>query len=207
MAYNRRDFLKSASAVSIWSLTGCFSPILAYAQNEERSIDDWMKEWMEKTKAAHGRLHLTRFVEPIYVLTRPISWIPNENQKSRYSRVDVPAGFVTDFASIPRAFWSLLQPDGEYTYPAIVHDYLYWTQDRPRKQSDRILKFGMEDFRIDPAVIRIIYGGVRIGGELAWQDNAKLKQAGEKRVIKLDMLPDDPTIRWEDMKKRKDIFR
>lgn len=39
--------------------------------------------------------------------------------------IRVPAGFVTDLASIPRWLWSLIPPDGKYAKAAIVHDYLY----------------------------------------------------------------------------------
>jgi hypothetical protein len=42
--------------------------------------------------------------------------------------VTVPAGFVTDFASIPRPFWSILPTWGKYGPPAVVHDFLYWDQ-------------------------------------------------------------------------------
>src|SRR5687768_9587331 len=33
----------------------------------------------------------------------------------------VPPGFVTDYASIPSIFWSVLSPYGRYGSPAIVH--------------------------------------------------------------------------------------
>jgi hypothetical protein len=39
--------------------------------------------------------------------------------------IRVPAGFVTDFASIPRIFWNILPPTGKYGKAAVVHDYLY----------------------------------------------------------------------------------
>ena len=48
----------------------------------------------------------------------------------------MPTGFVTDFASIPPIFYSVLRPDGEYAYAAVIHDYLYWTQTRPREDAD-----------------------------------------------------------------------
>lgn len=38
--------------------------------------------------------------------------------------VTIPAGFLTDGASVPRAFWSMLPPWGIYGQPAVVHDYL-----------------------------------------------------------------------------------
>ena len=37
----------------------------------------------------------------------------------------VPAGFVTDLASIPRLLWPLLPPQGRYAKAAILHDWLY----------------------------------------------------------------------------------
>jgi len=39
--------------------------------------------------------------------------------------IRVPAGFITDFASIPRALWSFMIPTGKYGKAAVVHDYLY----------------------------------------------------------------------------------
>ncbi len=38
--------------------------------------------------------------------------------------IEVPQGFVTDFASIPRSLWWILHPTGIYGSAAIVHDYL-----------------------------------------------------------------------------------
>jgi hypothetical protein len=40
--------------------------------------------------------------------------------------IDVPAGFVTDFASIPRSLWTLASPHGFYSRASIIHDLLYW---------------------------------------------------------------------------------
>ncbi len=37
----------------------------------------------------------------------------------------VQAGFVTDFASIPRGLWNLFPPTGHYGKAAVVHDWLY----------------------------------------------------------------------------------
>ncbi|HIE98682.1 MAG TPA: DUF1353 domain-containing protein, partial [Fuerstia sp.] len=41
-------------------------------------------------------------------------------------RVVVPAGFVSDGASIPRLFWAIIGPPigSSHLLPAIVHDYL-----------------------------------------------------------------------------------
>ena len=40
----------------------------------------------------------------------------------------VPAGFITDFASIPRWLWSVVgAPTGWYTKPSCLHDYCFDT--------------------------------------------------------------------------------
>lgn len=39
----------------------------------------------------------------------------------------VPAGFITDLASIPRVFWNIYPPFGQYTEAAVIHDYGYRT--------------------------------------------------------------------------------
>lgn len=176
----------------------------AFAQGDRRplSVEQWMDEWMSMPKAPGQALHVGRFVEPIYFLLEPIGWTPNPGQTG--SPVEVPRGFVTDFASIPRIFWSALRPDGTYTYPAIIHDYLYWTQTQPREEADRIFRLGMEDFFVSPATARLIYDAVRLGGGSSWDANAQLKKRGEQRVLK--RFPADPLARWEQWKRQPDVF-
>ncbi len=43
-----------------------------------------------------------------------------------------------------------------------------------------------------------------VGGGGAWDDNARLKGMGEKRVLK--RLPETPTVRWTAWKKMPDVF-
>jgi hypothetical protein len=179
-----------------------------YAQEPDQPIQDmsmeaWMTEWMSVSKAPGGLLRISRFREPIYFLTAPISWTPNPGQE-RYKAVTVPKGFVTDFASIPRVFWSALRPDGKYAYAAVVHDYLYWTQLRSRDEADDIFKMAMEDFEVGTLTSGALYQAVRVGGKVAWNGNAKKMAQGEKRI--LARFPQDPRITWEDWKRRPDVF-
>jgi len=37
----------------------------------------------------------------------------------------IPAGYVTNFASIPRFFWLLIAPHGLIANGAVVHDFMY----------------------------------------------------------------------------------
>lgn len=162
-----------------------------------------MTEWMSTEKAVSGMLKMSRFREPIYFLTAPISWKPNPGPQ-RYEPVVVPKGFVTDFASIPRLFWSALPPDGEYAYAAVVHDYLYWSQTRSREEADDILKIAMEDFKVGTVKAGAIYAAVRVAGKAAWTGNAEKKAQEEKRI--LARFPQDPRITWEDWKQRPGVF-
>jgi hypothetical protein len=179
--------------------------IAAPADHDPALIEDWMNRWMDSVKALKGTLHVSRFVERVWFLTKPIEWYPNAGGP-QYSPVSVPVGFVTDFASIPRIFWSLLPPDGSYTYAAILHDYLYWVQDRPRETADEILKIAMQDLKIDTATVFAIYQAVRLAGQSAWDENTQARIAGEKKVLK-KFPDDDPTMTWREWKKREDVFR
>jgi len=170
----------------------------------ETTQKDWFDEVFSSGKAVKGGLHLYRFSDEIYAITAPISWIPNPGSSKDLRKVEVPAGFITDFASVPRIFWSVLPRDGVYVYPAIIHDYMYWVQDAVRDIADETLREGMQDFKVDTVSINAIYWGVRAGGWSAWAANAKLKEGGERRVIK--KFPEDPLASWFDWKKDPTVF-
>jgi hypothetical protein len=163
-----------------------------------------MDRWMKGEKALGGAMRVSRFRDPMYFLIAPISWTPNLSETGKYQAVEVPTGFVTDFASIPPIFYSVLRPDGEYAYAAVIHDYLYWTQTGPREDADEILKLAMQDLKVGSTKLTAIYEAVRHFGGKAWNDNARLKSQGEKRI--LVKFPDDPTTNWEDWKKQPGVF-
>lgn len=185
-----------------------FSSSSSFAQEEslnlsERNTEEWMHEWMGGTKAVGGALDLRRFKDPFWVLLDKINWKPNPGQEP-LPPVTAPKGFVTDLASIPPIFFSLLRPDGEYAYPAIIHDYLYWEQPISREDADMVFKLAMKDFKVNAAAAWVIYQTVRWGGGFAWDNNAEAKARGEKRILK--RFPQNPLTTWEDWKKRSDVF-
>src|SRR6202012_5481245 len=63
--------------------------------------------------------------------------------------ITVPIHFVTDLASIPAIFFQILPPDGPYTFPAIVHDWLYWHQAGTKDEADATLRDGMKAFGVE----------------------------------------------------------
>jgi Protein of unknown function (DUF1353) len=171
---------------------------------EQAKLVEWMDEATGATlEVPHGALNVTRFADAFWYLSKPVAWSPDDPGQGLPS-VSVPTGFVTDFASIPRALWTSLPRDGDYVWAAVVHDYLYWYQTTTKEVADNVLNAAMLNFNI-PAVTRIaIYQGVNLGGSSSWNDNAQRRQNGEKRTLK--KFPDSPTISWEQWKTKPDVF-
>ena len=88
-------------------------------------------------------------------------------------RIDVPAGFVTDFASVPQGFRFYVGRTGKHALAAVVHDYLYKTQfidgtPIERKTADKIFLEAMKVSGVRWTKRRIMYRAVRLFGWVAW---------------------------------------
>jgi hypothetical protein len=212
---DRRHFLIDFVAVGLFSLLNRQQSVAADpAERQTEGADSqhglmkqqWMEEWMSELsgRGSESQLHLGRFKDPIYFLLKQITWNPDPPNTRQYKPVEVPAGFVTDLASIPPVFFSLLRPDGEYTYPAIVHDFLYWTQSTSKDVADEIFRLGMAEFDVPATTTRAIYEAVRHGGERAWTENANRRARGEKRILK--KFPPNAKISWAEWKMESDVF-
>ena len=100
----------------------------------------------------------------------------------RYSRqmISVPAGFPTDFASIPKFLLWLLPWWAKINKPSIIHDWLYLVKKimgKPitRKQADDTwLEAMLLDFRLHRSgkfVAYLCYYAVRAFAWLAWRQH------------------------------------
>ncbi|ECE6803540.1 phage tail protein [Salmonella enterica subsp. diarizonae] len=78
--------------------------------------------------------------------------------------IEVPAGFITDLATVPRVFWILLPPDGKYAKAAIIHDYLYDNALRTKKEADRIFLDGMTVLGVPKWKRTVMYYAVKLFG-------------------------------------------
>ena len=105
--------------------------------------------------------------------------------------IDVPIGFMTDFASVPRPLWALLPRWGKYGNAAVIHDWCYWEQKRSRKKSDEIFREAMEVLKVPKWKILLMYYAVRLGAGLAWSGNKRLKEKGKNRVAPI--MPEKST--------------
>lgn len=89
----------------------------------------------------------------------------------------IPAGFLTDAATVPRLVWGILSPtDPDILYPSFAHDYLYAVNGvlegrvLSRKDCDVVLRELMLALGAAPWKARLVYLAVRAGGARAWAD-------------------------------------
>ena len=94
--------------------------------------------------------------------------------------INVPVGFATDFASVPRLFWVFIPRWGRYGNAAVIHDYCYWDQRYDRKRSDEIFLEGMTVLNVKGWQETVIYYAVRYFGWLAWRKNQRRKAKNPK---------------------------
>ena len=83
--------------------------------------------------------------------------------------IEVPTGYVTDLASVPRFLWWLLPPHGRYAKAAIIHDYLYDNALRTKKEADCIFLKGMLVLGVPRLKARLMYFCVRVFGHGKYQ--------------------------------------
>jgi hypothetical protein len=94
--------------------------------------------------------------------------------------INVPRGFITDLASIPRLLRAVFNVNGQTREAAVLHDYLYCSQGRlvilqkyfgslTRAQCDRIFRDAMRDQGVNWLQRWTMWAGVRLGGWLYWR--------------------------------------
>jgi hypothetical protein len=98
--------------------------------------------------------------------------------------IDVPFGFLTDFASVPRIFWWMFPKWGKYGNAAVIHDFLYWDQRYTRKKSDSVFLEAMGVLGVNKMTARILYLAVYLFGFVAWKSNQSRKKKLGSRVLK-----------------------
>lgn len=114
------------------------------------------------------------------------SWMTEKEKEKKWYRLaktlyfkcpdesicEIPAGYVTDGASIPKLLWSFFGSPftGNYIEGAIIHDYLYWLaicKKQPigtRKEADDIFLNTMIYYGTSELEARVKYRAVRLFG-------------------------------------------
>ena len=115
--------------------------------------------------------------------------------------IKISAGFITDFASVPRLLWALVPKWGKYGNAAVIHDYLYWVQPKeyPKEKVDDIFLESMLVLGVGNLKAKTLYHAVRILGRWAWNSNKKAKANGIKKYIDIsDATMEIPQIVLKD---------
>lgn len=96
--------------------------------------------------------------------------------------VVVPAGFVTDFASVPRVPVAFLLAGDSGHEAAVIHDWLYYTHEVTRSQADaafrEALVAGGESWRS-----WLMWAAVRLGGGFSWDSSGQRQPEWVQRNI------------------------
>lgn len=80
----------------------------------------------------------------------------------------VPAGFITDFASVPRIPIAYLLTGGTAHAAAVVHDFLYTNHEVPRAMADAVFREAIIASGGPSWRAWMMWAGVRIGGGGSW---------------------------------------
>ena len=99
-----------------------------------------------------------------WIIVSPFSYEVREGET-----IIVPSGFKTDFASVPRPFWWIIPQWGKYGSAAVVHDLLYQTGIRKRKEADTIFLQAMKESNVGWLTRYIMYWAVRAFGYFAYR--------------------------------------
>lgn len=83
--------------------------------------------------------------------------------------IEIPEGFETDLASVPKILWSFCPPFGKYTSAAILHDFMYseYCTDPiiSREVADKLFLLIMDKHGVSGGLRKAMYRAVRLAGE------------------------------------------
>lgn len=82
----------------------------------------------------------------------------------------IPAGFRTDFATVPRILQWIVPRTGRYSAATVVHDWLIESRTVPRRDADGVFRRVLRELGV-PVLLRwLMFAAVRFGArELDWR--------------------------------------
>ena len=113
--------------------------------------------------------------------TRVAAWLPGEwafTHALTYTALDgstytIPAGFIMDFASLPRPAKAIYPVDDETRSPAALHDWLYCSQVVTREEADALFLEALDRAGIRWSKRQVYYRAVRAGGWMYWNKHGE----------------------------------
>lgn len=135
-----------------------------------------------------------------YRVTQSFRYYLSEDQPNVWGYV--PAGFLSDGASVPRPFWWFIPPWGAYGQAAVLHDILCETKTMfkdnlpykiDRKQADYIFRDAMKATQVNVVLRTVMFWAVRLWGEYGWGPNKRLTL--QKRKLETEYMKEYGTYR------------
>jgi hypothetical protein len=80
----------------------------------------------------------------------------------------IPAGYKTDFATIPRLFRGIVWGSGNHNLATLIHDWLYDNQIGTRLSADREMLYWLKKAGCSNLKAYTMYYAVRVGGRSWW---------------------------------------
>ena len=118
-----------------------------------------------------SKLNVEQIDKKYWILTEGFEYHVGEYPSNEI--ITVPVGFITDFASIPKIFWPIIDPIGKHGKAAVIHDYCYATACYSRLKSDAIFSEGMKVLDVEEWKREVMYGGVVVFGWWAWHKHRR----------------------------------
>jgi hypothetical protein len=210
---SRRKFLNTSTGNFLIGVVGAVGGVIAriapsHGQSSapERSLtrDEWMARWMRAPKKPEGTLHLSRFRDPMYFLTRPISWKPNPDQSGKIFHRRSTDRICDRFCQHSACFlvsiatgWRL-HVSGDHSRLSVLDAARF------ERGCRRDPEAGHGGFRNRSRDHHDYLYSLRRFGHSAWNGNARAKAGGEKRILL--QFPTDPRVRWKDWKEKGGVF-
>lgn len=126
----------------------------------------------------HGNPIVEIIRDDLVRLNQPFFFTVSQNNNPEDDvTIQIPTGFFSDEASVPRTPGIYLTLGGRGRKAGIVHDYLYseafsetaLARGYDREFADRVLMAALIADGMDEESAELFYFGVRIGGESHWQ--------------------------------------
>lgn len=112
-----------------------------------------------------------------WIVTEPYRYVTRSVRHGTV--IVVPAGFITDGASVPRYFWRVIPPFGRHFNAAVVHDWLYRNQPHllTKDEADMVLLEIMEHDGVPGGRQRAMFLAVREFGQKSYEEGKLVAQA------------------------------
>jgi hypothetical protein len=124
-------------------------------------------------------ISITKIGKNTFMVRDPLTMTFNDGAPA----ITVPAGFVTELASVPKRLHWWNGSTAASIMPAVFHDYLYWTQACTQDEADAVMYHAMAAEGAGGTKDAAIYRAVSGSGSAVFKNNRERQRDGEVRTF------------------------